>query len=170
MSNDLELFHFGVKGMKWGVRRKVDSDGLAIGKPPGKSGDSAGSSGGSDRAAARQEKKANRARLKELDKASKERDKASKARDEEERVKSIDAARERMKSGEAAKEWKDAKAQYNRDKKVIGKREAGKILDKALDKYNKEFETSMQVRDGKEALRNALIGGAAQIALNSVIK
>lgn len=36
MSNDLELFHFGVKGMKWGVRRKVDSDGLAVGKPPGK--------------------------------------------------------------------------------------------------------------------------------------
>lgn len=36
MSNDLELFHYGVKGMKWGVRRKVGSDGLAVGKPPGK--------------------------------------------------------------------------------------------------------------------------------------
>ena len=36
MSNDLELFHFGVKGMKWGVRRKVGSDGLAVGSPPGR--------------------------------------------------------------------------------------------------------------------------------------
>ena len=35
-SKDLELFHYGVKGMKWGVRRKVGSDGLVEGKPPGR--------------------------------------------------------------------------------------------------------------------------------------
>lgn len=34
-SEDLELFHYGVKGMRWGVTRKVGSDGLAEGKPPG---------------------------------------------------------------------------------------------------------------------------------------
>ena len=27
-SKDLELFHYGVKGMKWGVKRPVGSDGL----------------------------------------------------------------------------------------------------------------------------------------------
>ena len=35
-AEDLELFHYGVKGMKWGVRRKVDSDGLVVGPEPGK--------------------------------------------------------------------------------------------------------------------------------------
>lgn len=35
-SKDLELFHYGVKGMRWGVRRKLDDEGLAVGSPPGK--------------------------------------------------------------------------------------------------------------------------------------
>ena len=35
-SEDLELFHYGVKGMRWGVRRKTDSEGLAVGSPSGK--------------------------------------------------------------------------------------------------------------------------------------
>lgn len=35
-SSDFELFHYGVKGMRWGVRRPVDSEGMAKGSPPGK--------------------------------------------------------------------------------------------------------------------------------------
>lgn len=35
-SKSLELFHYGVSGMRWGVRRKTDSDGLAVGSPSGK--------------------------------------------------------------------------------------------------------------------------------------
>lgn len=39
-SNDLELFHYGIKGMKWGVRRKEGSDGTVSSavkkdRPPG---------------------------------------------------------------------------------------------------------------------------------------
>lgn len=34
---DLELFHYGVKGMRWGVTREdTDGDGLVNGPPPGK--------------------------------------------------------------------------------------------------------------------------------------
>lgn len=32
-SEDLELFHFGVKGMKWGVTKKSDSSGGSSSKP-----------------------------------------------------------------------------------------------------------------------------------------
>lgn len=35
-SEELELFHYGVKGMRWGVQRPVDSDGMALGRPPGR--------------------------------------------------------------------------------------------------------------------------------------
>lgn len=35
MSNDLELFHYGTKGMRWGVRRKIGPDGEVVGPPPG---------------------------------------------------------------------------------------------------------------------------------------
>lgn len=35
-AKDLELFHYGVKGMRWGVTRPIGSDGLAEGKPPGR--------------------------------------------------------------------------------------------------------------------------------------
>lgn len=35
-ARELQLFHHGVKGMKWGVRRKTGSDGLAVGSPPGR--------------------------------------------------------------------------------------------------------------------------------------
>lgn len=35
-SEDLELFHYGVKGMKWGVQRKLDKEGLVVGPPPAK--------------------------------------------------------------------------------------------------------------------------------------
>ena len=34
-SPDDVLMHFGVRGMKWGVRRAVGPNGLALGKPPG---------------------------------------------------------------------------------------------------------------------------------------
>lgn len=36
-SSDLELFHYGVKGMEWGKRRPVGPDGLAKGTPSGNS-------------------------------------------------------------------------------------------------------------------------------------
>lgn len=32
-SNDLELFHYGIKGMKWGVRRKDGPDGTVSSNP-----------------------------------------------------------------------------------------------------------------------------------------
>lgn len=47
-SKNLELFHYGVKGMRWGVRRKVDDDGLAVGSPPGKKSGSDAKGGSSD--------------------------------------------------------------------------------------------------------------------------
>lgn len=35
-SEDLELFHYGVKGMQWGVKRRVGSDGLVARAKAGK--------------------------------------------------------------------------------------------------------------------------------------
>lgn len=34
---EIKAEHYGVKGMRWGVRRAVGSDGLAVGSPPGHS-------------------------------------------------------------------------------------------------------------------------------------
>lgn len=129
-SEELELFHYGVKGMRWGVSRAPGS---------GK--------------ASRAERKEKKAKLKALDKASFERDRADK------KV-SIERAREDIYSGKARAEYKQAKAKYKEERQVIGKREARKTLQKAADEYTKTWLTSQEAKDGKELVQQLLIGAA----------
>lgn len=89
-----------------------------------------------------------RKQLRGMDKASKKADKAAHNAE-------IDAARERYKTS-SKKNYKEAKAQYNIDKKLIGKNEARKALDKVKDQNIKDYATAGQLKYGKETAVKAL--------------
>lgn len=89
--------------------------------------------------------------------------KASRQKDKADYRAEIDTARDRVKSGAVKQELKDAKAQFQVDKKNLGSREARKILNDKRDSLYEEISTSNQVRDGKEAAASAVM--AAGVAL-----
>lgn len=67
-SEDLELFHFGVKGMRWGVSRKdTDGDGRVNGPAPGAKGGKGSSGGGAKGVAGKVGAKIARAKAKDND-------------------------------------------------------------------------------------------------------
>lgn len=124
MTKDDAIAHFGVKGMKWGSRKA--------------SGDSGGSGGNTSTKAA----------LKSLDKQTKAREKEAGDAFMAERAKAIDGARARQKTQRA--DLKAAKATYNRDKHVIGKRAAKNALRKVRAEKMMDNEMASELKDGKE--------------------
>lgn len=131
------LEHYGKKGMKWGHR---------MASAPKKTAD------GRD--------VKSRKELRALDKASEKRDNAT-------RDKGIDDARERSKwGGQNDKDWKQAKTQFKSDKKVIGRAEASKALQKVKDRIVADNVTSQQYKSGKESTTAALValGGLTLLA------
>lgn len=124
---DVEDFleHYGVKGMKWGVRRD----------------------------------------MRKLNKASRAKDKAK-------RQSEIDAARKRLGSGKNKEALKKAKAQYKIDKYEIGSREARKLVDKHKEKIRSDYETSKQLKNGKEVALAMVIGqeGVALLKIREHVK
>lgn len=82
--------------------------------------------------------------------------KASRKKDREENNSKIDAARERIRSGQAKSDYKAAKAQYKADKHVIGSREAKKALNKVKEKNYEDYQKSSELKSGKEKAGYAL--------------
>jgi hypothetical protein len=89
--------------------------------------------------------------------------KASRQRERKRNRKQIDAARERYRTT-AGPNYQKAKAQYKIDKKIKGRAEAMRILNKTKDKNINDYVTGSRVRDGKE-VAGAIAGGALGLAL-----
>lgn len=126
------LEHFGVKGMRWGVRRDTTS---AAGK-------------------VRDARKA-------------EKLKQRYARDD-----AIDAARARVASGAVRTEYKAARHEYKAQRKVVGRKEARRIMKEKRRALNNEYALSQQLKSGRErttyiltAAGLAVVGGAAKGAI-----
>jgi hypothetical protein len=119
------LAHFGVRGMRWGVRSASSTT--------------------------------NRS----LNKASRAKDKASRTKAQAERGTQIDAARSRISTGKSKQDYKKARAQYKIDKKVIGSREARKVLNKAKNKRLNDYNTASEAKNGKELAKQILAAYAA---------
>lgn len=130
------LIHFGVKGMRWGVRRD---------KATG------------PRSAAQ--------KIKDQRKA--EKLKQRYARDD-----AIDAARARVASGAVRKEYKDARVEYKAQRKVVGRREARRVMKEKRRALNNEYQLSQELKSGRERTTYLLtvaglsvLGGAAKGAV-----
>jgi hypothetical protein len=138
-SLDEALAHHGVKGQRWGVRRR-NSEG-----------------------------KTNR----QLNRESRQRDRAKAAatnkRLNTNRNKTIDAARQRVKSGQTKAEYRAARKQYKIDKRQIGTREARKNLNAAKLKRMTDIQTANQVKSGRETTI-AVIGAVGSVALSTALK
>ena len=111
-------------------------------------------------------------RNRQLNKASRMKDrkenKAAAKREDVERNAAIDAARQRIGSGQARRDFKDAKAQFKVDKKVIGSREARKKLDAVKLRNMNDAETADLVKSGAETA-GAVIGAVGSIVLARVL-
>lgn len=84
-----------------------------------------------------------RARNRELNRASRKEDRAKHQTD-------VEKAREFFKSGDAKAEWKQAKADFKKNKGEIGSREARKILNKTRDQQIEKYSKSQEAKNGKE--------------------
>jgi len=139
MSDDT-LAHYGVPGMRWGKRKNP------MGGPSGKE-------------------------LRALDKAGKRKDAADAAdaisKAEADRNAKIDAARHRIKSGEAKNDYKAAKNQYKQERYKVGKYQAKKALNAVKDKNYQDMLTSREIKSGKEAVQHALGQIAGEVILAS---
>lgn len=96
--------------------------------------------------------------------------KESRAKDRSERDATIDAARERINSGQNRQAYKDAKATFKADKKVIGRREAKKAFDAVKAKNVEDYNNSQLAKSGKEtvtAVVLAITGAALYAYANS---
>jgi len=113
------IVHFGVKGMRWGVRR--DPRNVAFRK-----------------------------------------------RRRAERNATIDAARKRIKSGQAGKELKAARRKFKTEKNTLGKSEARHNLRAAREKFKDEREVSRMAKSGRETV-TAVLAVAGAVALRVAV-
>ena len=95
--------------------------------------------------------------------------KASRARDRQEQATSVQAARDRVKSGATKADFKAAKADAKSRKMEIGSREVRKAIAKAREKRYEEVEKSQQFKSGKE-MAVTMLAGAAALTLISVMQ
>lgn len=95
--------------------------------------------------------------------------KASRARDRQEQATSVQAARDRIKSGASKADFKAAKADAKSRKMEIGSREVRKAIAKAREKKYEEVQKSLQYKNGKE-MTLTLLAGAATLAVLSALK
>ena len=139
------LSHYGVKGMKWGVRKRQPTSSLGT------------------KIRARSD---NRKRLRGLDKA-------SKLSERKKRDTKIDTARQKLSKKTEKERNKEAKSKYKADRKVIGKHAAGVILAKSKNETLKVVEVSEQAKQGKETVYAILgtIGAAiATVAIRAYLE
>lgn len=126
------LEHFGVKGMRWGVRKTTSSTG-----------------------------KSNRQLNRESRQRDRASGKAARAAENRQRDREIDAARQRVNSGKTQRDFKAAKKQFKLDKKELGTREARKKLNEARAKRMTDFEKAESYKSGSETTAAVLgtVGG-----------
>jgi hypothetical protein len=119
------LEHYGVQGMKWGIRKDKFLRNRELNK------------------ASRAKDKAFPPKFTPTKKAP--------APYSEKYKKNIDKARENIRTGRTDYDYVKAKFDHKKNKSELGSREARKILKKAKVKRVAELQTASQVRDGKEA-------------------
>jgi len=93
-------------------------------------------------------------------------DKASRKNDREERNRQIDAARGRLHSGALSRDYTSAKTEYNAQRHVVGRREAGKVLRAKREKLDAEYNLSKEVKYGKETTA-AVLGTVGGVVLGT---
>jgi hypothetical protein len=138
--------HYGKQGMKWGVRRDSKTGVRPIAKTLDKSKVGKAAAANVDRSMAR-------SRNRELNKASRAKD-----------VKTIEAARARVKSGQTKADFKNAKAAHAENKRKLGTREAKRLLYEARDKRYEEIAISRTAKNGKEVAISVATGVGALVA------
>lgn len=144
------LEHHGVKGMKWGVRK---SEYKAM--------------SGSERKTLR--KKA-RASMRSADRQTRLNDKVKRSEEKINRVREIENARNRLRSGQVHNEWSDAKIAFQTDKYTIGKIQAKRNRQEAFDKFNSEIAKSKEAKNGYEVAMKMVAEYAAQSVIDSIRK
>lgn len=143
---DAFLAHYGVKGMRWGVRRDPKTGVRPIAKTLNEGRIGRASKANVDRHNAR----VNNRKL----------NKASRRADAKKHETEVETARERVRSGKSKRDVKQAKREYKQNKHEIGSREAKKILKKARDQRIKDLEDAQKFKNNKEvAAMLAIFGG-----------
>lgn len=152
------LEHFGKKGMKWGQRK----DRRATFKANKKATKAKEAEKKTAELNVLRKKLAPPKKFKTFDTSTPE----GKAKAKAYRVQQIDRARERLNSGAARADFKDAKAQYKKDRVEVGRYTAKQAFKKVKQTNITDYHISQQIRDGKEltahiigAVGNVLIAG-----------
>lgn len=104
----------------------------------------------------------------QLNRESRARDKAARQVLRAKHERRVELARKRVQSGKLKDDLKKAKAQYKKDKHIIGRREAKKALNKVRNKNFMEVQKSREAKNGKEAAAAVLIG-VGGIALQALL-
>lgn len=111
-------------------------------------------------------------RNRQLNKASRMKDrqanKAAAKREDMARNKAIDAARQRIGSGQARRDLKDAKSQFKTDKKAVGSREARKKLNAVRLRNQDDTDTANLIKSGSERT-GAILGVVGSVLLSSLL-
>ena len=122
---DHELLHHGVKGMKWGVRKKSDGT----------------SSGRSTRAEKKQARRQHDADIKKA------------------RAQNVDHINDAFQK----------RANYDKQTTDKGRKVAEKLLNESIEKYEKNFELSMEKTRGEKIARNLIYVAGGVAATTAVL-
>ena len=95
--------------------------------------------------------------------------KASRARDRQEQATSVQAARDRIKSGATKADFKAAKADAKSRKMEIGSREVRKAIAKAREKRYEDVQKSQQFKNGKEMALTMIAGAATSLVTGTLL-
>lgn len=133
------LEHVGVKGMHWGQRHAQNRALNRVSREKDKAQKA------KDFIEVRKQLRPKQS-TKNFDLSTKEGRKASRAA----RAENIQRARDRINTGAARADKKEAKAQYKKDKIEKGSREARKILNAKKNELASDWVTSRQAKDGFE--------------------
>lgn len=132
---DAYLEHFGVRGMKWGVRKKRDE-----------------ASRREQFSRYRSDRRAKKERDRALNAETRRRDRETGRANARTHAQRVDEARRRVNSGDARADYREARRQYRQDRQRVGSREARNILARHREDLYREMELAEQPRDVGEVI------------------